>query len=158
MERSKALMTPMTAVSFEFSGSGVTVTSDPSPGILSSIITCITGTATLMGKPLVKSLSKSNFDPSYCLPGLSYLRSLIFPTEPSPSFDSSEVTRSWTSSENISGCRRILFIPTFALKLSLDCIKSKFIRGKNWLSVCLTSSLPPLSLNHKLGYPCLDIS
>lgn len=156
MERSKALMTPMTAVSFESSGFGVTAISDPSPGILSSIITCIIGTATLRGRHLMRSLSKSRLGRSYCLPGLSYLRFLIFPTEPSPLFDLSEVTKFWTSSENISGCRGILFTPTFVLELSLACIKSKFIRGRNWLSVCPTSSLPPLSLNHKLGYPCID--
>ncbi len=158
MERSKALMTPMTAVSFEFSSSGVTATSDPSPGISRSIITCIIGTATSRGRHLVRSLSKSSFGQSYCLPGLNYLRVLIFRAEPSLSFDLSEVIRSWTSSENISGCRGILFTPTFVLELSLPCTKSKFTRGRNWFCVCPTSSLPRLSLNHKLGYPCLDIS
>jgi len=158
MERSKALMTLMTAVSFEFSGSGVTVTSNPSPGILSSFITCIIGTATSRGRHLVRSLSKSSSSRPYYLPGLSYLRSLIFLTGPSPSFDLSEVTRFWTSSENISGCRGSLFTPMFVLKSSLACIKSKFTRGRNWLSACPTRSLRRLSLNRELGYLCLDTS
>jgi hypothetical protein len=158
MERSKVLMTPMTVVSSELSGSGVTATSDPSPGISNSIITCIIGTATSKGRHPVRSLSKSSSSRSYYLPSSNYPRSRIFPTEPSPSFDLSEVTKSWTSSENISGCRGILFTPMLVLKSLLVCIKSKSTRGRNWLSVCPTSFLPRLSLNRKLGYPCLDIS
>jgi len=158
MERSKALMKPMTSVSFESSGFGVTVTSDPSPGILSSIITRITGTATSKGRHLLRLFSKNSFERWYCLPGLNYLRFLIFPTEPSPLFDLSEVTRSWMSSENISCCQGISFTPTFVPELLLLYTKSKFTRGRNWLFVYPTSSLPRLLLNHKLGYRCIDTS
>jgi len=157
MERSKALMTLMRVVSFESSGFGVTATSDPSPGISSSTITCIIGTATSKGRHLMRSLRKNNFARWYCLPGLSYLRFLIFPMELSPLSDLSEVTRYWMSSENISRSRGILFTPTFVRESSLPCTRSKSTWGRNWLYVCPTSSLPLLSLNHKLGYPCADM-
>ena len=158
MERSKALMKPMTSVSFEFSGFGVTVISDPSPGILNSIITRITGTATSKGRHLLRLFSKNSFERWCCLPGLNYLRFLIFQMERSPLFDLSEVTRFWMSSENISCCQRISFTPTFVPELSLPCTKSKFTRGRNWLFACPMSSLSRLVLNHRLGYRCIDTS
>lgn len=158
MERSKVSMIPITSVFFESSGFGVTVTSDPSLGTSSSIITRITDTATSRGKRLLRLSSKSSFDQCYCLPGLNYPKFLIFPTETSPLFDSSEVTESWTSSESILWSQRISFTPTSGPELSLPYIKSRFTRGRNWFSVCPTNSLPRLSPIPNPGYRCLDTS
>ncbi len=158
MERSKALMTPMTNVSFESSGFGVTVTSDPNPGISSFIITRITATATSRERHLLRSSDKSSLDRQYSLPGLNYPRSLLFPMGTSPLFDSFEVTESWMSSESILSSQRILFTPTFGPELSLPCIKSRFIPARNWFSVYLTSYLLCWSLNLNQGNRCIDTS
>ena len=158
MERSKALMTPMTAVSFESSGFGVTATSDPNPRISNSITTCIIDTASSRGRHRLRSFTKSSFSQTPCLPDLSYLNFLTFPMETSLLSDLSEVTRCWMFSEKISSCQGISFTPTLVPELSLLCTKSKFTRRRNWLSVCPTSSPPHLLLNHRLGYLCPDIS
>ena len=158
MERSKALMTPMTSVSFESSGFGVTVTSDPNPGISSFIITRITATATSREKHLLRSSDKSSLNRQYSLPGLNYPRSLLFPMGTSPLFDSFEVTESWMSSESILWSQRISFKPTFGPELSLPCIKFRFIPARNWFSVYPTSCLPCWSLNLNQGYRCIDTS
>jgi hypothetical protein len=158
MERSKALMTPMTSVSFESSGFGVTVTSDPNPGISSSIITGITVTATSREKHLMKSSDKSSLNRPYCLPGLNYPKSLISRMEISPLFDSFEVTESWMSSESILKSQGISFTPTFGPELSLPCITSRFTLERNWFFAYLTSCLPCWSLNLNLGYRCVGTS
>ena len=158
MERSKALMTPTTNVSFESSGFGVTVTSDPNPGILSSIITRITATAISRERHLWRSSDKSSFNLRFCLPGLNYLRFLLFRMETSHLFDSLEVTESWTSSESISRSQGISFTPTFGPGLSLLCIKSKFTPARRWFSVYPISCLPRWLLNLNLGNLCIDIS
>jgi hypothetical protein len=106
----------------------------------------------------LRLFSKSSFDQCYCLPGLSCPKFLIFPTETSPLFDSSEVIESWTSSESILWSQRISFTPTFAPGLSLPYIKSRFTRGRNWFYVCPTNSLPRLSPISNPGYRCLDTS
>jgi len=158
MERSKALMTPMTSVSFESSGFGVTVTSDLNPGISSFIITRITATATSRERHLLRSSDKNRFNRQYCLPGLNYPRSLLFPMGTSPSFDSFEVTESWMSSERILWSQRISFTPMFGPELSLACIKSRSIPARNWFSVYPTSCLPFCSLNLNQGNRCIDTS
>ena len=158
MERSKALMTPTTNVSFESSGFGVTVTSDPNPGILSSIITRITATAISRERHLWRSSDKSSFNLRFCFPGLNYLRFLLFRMETSHLFDSLEVTESWTSSESISRSQGISFTPTFGPESSPPCIKSRFILARNWFSVYPTSCLPCWSLNLNPGYRCIDTS
>jgi hypothetical protein len=78
MERSKALMIPMTSVSFESSGFRVTGTSDPNPGISSPIITRITATATLKERHPLRSSDKSSFNRPYCLPDSDFSSSLLF--------------------------------------------------------------------------------
>ena len=159
MERSKALMTPMTADSFESSGFGVIATSAPSPRISNSITTCIIDTASSRERHLSRSFTKSSFSQTSCLRDLSYLNFLTFPMEISLLFDLSEVTRCWMSSEKSSSCQGISFTPTFVPELSLLYIKSKFTRGRSWFSVCPTSSPPQLLLlSHRLGYPCADTS
>ena len=158
MERSKALMTPMTGVSFESSGFGVTVTSDPNPGISSSIITRIIATATSKERHLLRSPDKSSLNRPYCLPGLNYPGSRLFRMEPSPLFDSFEVTESWTSSESILRSQGISFTPTFGPELSLACITFRFTLMRNWFSAYPTSCLPFWSPNLNSGYRCIDTS
>ena len=158
MERSRALMTPTTSVSFESNGFGVTVTSDPNPEISSSIITRITATATSRERHPSRSSDKSSFDRQYYPPGLNYLISLLFPMGTSPLFDSFEVIESWTSSESIFWFQGSSFIPTFGPESSPPCIKSRSILARNWFSVYPTSCLPCWSLNLNPGYRCIDAS
>jgi len=158
MERSKALMIPMTSVSFVSSGFGVTVTSDPNPGISSSIITRITATATSKERHLLRSSDKNSFNQPYCLPDSNFLSSLLFRMETSLLFDSSEVTESWTSSESTLRSQEISFTLMFGPGLSLPCIKSRSTPARRWFSVYLTSCLPRWSLNLNPGYPCIDTS
>jgi hypothetical protein len=158
MERSKALMIPMTSVSFESSGFGVTVTSDPNPGISNSIITRITDTAISKGKHLSRSSDRRSFSQSYCLPDSNLLSSLLFRMEAFPLFDSSEVTESWTSSESILKSQGIWFTLTSGPEFSLACIKSRSTLTRRRFSVYLTGCPPRQSLNLNPGYLCIDTS